>query len=201
MRASGFMKVSTFVGVTLLVGSSFLGCGFNTIRPKDDQRRKDFFFPTKQLAEEPVYGKMTYAYLPSPLPERSASDYSWTETRARMRPQNGKKGEYSLMVRNEPLETVALRLAKLAHLSSYCSSLVADRRVTISTSGSIDEIAQAVAKRASIKVVVDRSNREIRFLDGQADENLGANQNLPNAELPSFNDSNDQIPDESEDGS
>jgi hypothetical protein len=69
-----------------------------------------------------------------------------------------------LDIKDRPLSEVVLILAATARYRSYCSSKVAKRRLTISSLGTLSELAMQIEDAANITVVVDHANKEVRFL-------------------------------------
>jgi hypothetical protein len=123
---------------------------------KDGKEKKTFFFPVRQLPPQSVYNRLREVRPPSVLPSSTLSK---------------SKTPKILPVLHLELESVSLEeaakvLAESARYSYYCSSIVADKRVSINSLGTIDELGQEIAQKAGIDVVVDHSNTEVRFLAG-----------------------------------
>lgn len=74
---------------------------------------------------------------------------------------------FELALENDSLCVGALALAHASRYESYCASGVGARKITLHRLGTVDELAEAIAKEGQIKVVVDHENREIRFLANQ----------------------------------
>ena len=118
-------------------------------------KKKVYGAAHQQLAPQPVYNRLRNVELPYVMP-----------------PQNVETaGEkyfpvVHLELKNARLEEAAAALADLARYHSYCSGSIADRRISVNTLGTLDELAAEIETKSKIKVVVDHDNRAIRFLAG-----------------------------------
>jgi hypothetical protein len=148
------MRVSLrlfMLGCTLLL----VGSGCSSSQPpavsKDPQVYK---IQTRKLPPDPVYNRVTWAHLPDSMPgislPRSAS--------AQIAPI------ITFDVNNAKLEDAARSLAATMQYASYCSSVIADQRLTLRRLGTIDELAEAISQQARISVSVDHEGRVLRFL-------------------------------------
>ena len=113
---------------------------------------------TQQYAQEPVYSRIRYVYLPEPIPSSSAP----------LGPEI--PHQFNFKVKSVPLSKAAKILASLSSYDSYCSGSIADRRLTLQKTGTVDELAEAIAQQAQIRVVVDHQNREVRFFNEQGEQ-------------------------------
>jgi hypothetical protein len=147
----------TSVGVIIVAASLCTACTphVKEWEPNKDEK-KVFFFPVRSLPPQPVYSRVMEVRPPSVLPPRSLP----TAPGPKILPV------LHLELQAVPLEEAAKVLAKSARYSYYCSSLVADKKVSIDSLGTIDELGQMIAKKANVEVVVDHSNQEVRFLSG-----------------------------------
>lgn len=124
-------------------------------KPFDPNKERKFFsVAVRQLPPEPVYNRLAVAYLPEPLPSRSIVPASHT----RLSPI------FQFEMKNATLEQTARILANMSRYTSYCSSVIANRKINIIAVGTIDEIAEFIAAKAGINVSIDHANREVRFL-------------------------------------
>ena len=71
---------------------------------------------------------------------------------------------YDIDFGDATLEEAARILGQSARYASYCASSIADQRITLSTLGTLDELAHALAREAKVQVVVDHHNHEVRFI-------------------------------------
>jgi hypothetical protein len=72
-------------------------------------------------------------------------------------------------VQDVTLKEAALVLASTTRYRSYCSSLIADQRLTLDGLGTLDELADEIETLAGIQVVVDHEHKEVRFLARDSD--------------------------------
>ena len=139
--------------LALLINIS--ACGNTQIKPfNPNSERKYFGVAVRKLPPEPVYNRLMTAYLPEPLPNRDFKKVSFT----RLNPV------FQFEMKDATIEETARVLANIARYTSYCSSVIASRKINLTTVGTIDEIGQYIGEKAGIKVVVDHANHEVRFL-------------------------------------
>lgn len=146
--------------LAITICSGILGCG-STPQPKPVKEEDRFyFFPTRQLAPQPVYGRIREVRPPEPLPleERPAPAGPPLEPVIHLELKNATLGE------------TAKVLGEAHRYSYYCSSLVARQRVTVNRLGTIDELAEHLAEVADVAVTVDHDLRELRVLRKEGDE-------------------------------
>ena len=65
---------------------------------------------------------------------------------------------------NSTFDEVALILANTAKYSAHCDPDIANKKVSIITLGTIDEIAKEIENETGITVNIDHKNKEVRFL-------------------------------------
>jgi hypothetical protein len=140
--------------IALVATSLICSCGGSEKPYEPHQERKYFTFPARQLAPEPVYNRLTLVRPPDPLPD---SDLQESDAPV-IHPV------IHLDIKDASLEQAARVLASAARYNAYCSSLIADRTITMSELGTIDELAKRISRKANIEVVVDHQNAEVRFL-------------------------------------
>ncbi len=118
------------------------------------KRPNTYRMATRQIPPQPVYGATTWVRPPQMAPNRKveASDADVIQQIVK------------LDIKDRPLSEVVLILAATARYRSYCSSKVAKRRLTISSLGTLSELAMQIEDAANITVVVDHANKEVRFL-------------------------------------
>lgn len=148
------MRVSlrlSMLGTLLIMVLS--GCS-STPSPTVSKEPQVYKIQTRKIAPDPVYNRVIWAHLPDSMPSlsmpRSAS--------AQIAPI------ITFDVSNVKLEDAARTLAATMQYASYCSSVIADQRLTLRRLGSIDELAEAISQQARISVSVDHEGRVLRFL-------------------------------------
>ncbi|MBN8547978.1 MAG: hypothetical protein J0M12_01545 [Deltaproteobacteria bacterium] len=129
------------------------GCSSTTKEWKPDQEKKAFAPIYHQVPPQPVYNRLRYVNLPSTMPPAEITT-------------NAKEilPVFHLDLKNATMEEAARALAATARFDSYCSSLIAERRISINRLGTIDELADEIETSADITVQVDRENHTVRFL-------------------------------------
>ena len=141
------------LGIFLTCAMFATGC--SDLKPYEPHKeRKNFFYPTRQNAPEPVYNRVKLVHLPSPLPGRSYEREGLTPTPPLLH----------LELIKASLEEAAQALATANNYSSYCSSFIAKRPITIDVEGTVEEIADKIAVQEHINAIVDHENHEIRFI-------------------------------------
>ena len=109
---------------------------------------------TRQLPPEPVYNPVTWVRPPQIAPTRK-----YEASRA---PLVLPVMEFS--IDNAPLSEAVLVLAAPTRYATYCSSTVADQRLSLTMVGTMPEIAQEIEAKTGVRVIIDHTNREVRFL-------------------------------------
>lgn len=156
VNSSISFKATKLLGLSLLAMLCLTGCHS---KPKP-LPEKSFGVAYKKFAPEPVYNRMRYAHLPEVIP--NGGSYSASQGISVEAPMLMPVA--SLELNDATLEEASKALAQFSDYRSYCSSLIADRKISIARVGTLDELAQAISNLAHIKVVVDHNNRSISFL-------------------------------------
>ena len=130
------------------------GCfgGINKPEWQPIPKKKIAFPADRQAPAQPIYNRLRFVNLPEPMPGAIASN-----DRPLMLPV------VQLSVKDQSLEEVGTLLAQSARYSVYCASSLAHQKLSLEGLGTIDELAEQVAKKASVKIVVDHSSREVRI--------------------------------------
>ncbi|MCB0331916.1 MAG: hypothetical protein KDD55_00385 [Bdellovibrionales bacterium] len=115
----------------------------------------------RQLPPEPVYNRLRWVEPPEVMPKR---DRQFTDTRPLVLPV------FHLSLEDSTLKEASLVLAGTSRYHSYCSSKIADQKISLQSLGTIDELAQLIASQANIRVIIDHTNKEVRFLAQPAAE-------------------------------
>ena len=148
-------------GILLLLLSTLSAC-FAGAGPAPEKKRTTFAVAYRALPPEPVYGRLSMVRLPEPAPsaEMPVSDSP------RMLPV------MHLELKNVTMSEAAQALAETARYRSYCDPNLASRRVSFNSLGTIDELAQNLARSNSVSVSVDHANREVKVLAYQVKPQL-----------------------------
>ena len=144
------MKSSILTSI-LIIAVVLTGCSAKG--PVKDEVRLNKIHD-KQLPSEKVYGRLKWVYAPSTLPDEPG-------LAAEEAPKINKIVHFTL--KKGKLSEAATALASISNYSSYCSSEIADRPISLDMLGTIDEIAEAISQNAGISVVVDHSTKAVQF--------------------------------------
>jgi hypothetical protein len=112
---------------------------------------------TRQLPPEPVYGRLRWVRPPEVMPRRGIP----TTAAGLMLPV------VHLQVDKAGVCEAAQIVGATVRYRTYCSSLIADKRVTLNMLGTLDELVGAISEESGAKIVVDHTNKEIRFVAGR----------------------------------
>lgn len=151
----------TSIRIIALTALLLAGAGCSSKGPKEwkpEVERHLFGIAVRQDAPQPVYKRTRLVYPPSPLPQPAVS-------------RNAAPGIFPVIhldLEDASLEEASRILGQSARYASYCASTIADQRITLSTLGTLDELASALEREANISVVVDHHNREVRFIAKRA---------------------------------
>src|SRR5690606_1426600 len=108
----------------------------------------------RQTAPQPVYNRLRWVHPPEVLPARATHE----STAPTIFPV------FHVDLRNSTLEEAARVLAATARYESYCSSAIANRKISFNRLGTLNELAAALAASAGITVQVDHDMKTVRFL-------------------------------------
>jgi hypothetical protein len=152
------VKALFFLASSSLLATSLTGCGPTIAEAKVDKTRKVYRIATRQHPPEPVYSRTRWVRPPEIKPERENS----AAAAPLILPV------VQLEVADAPLKEVAQILAATSRYRSYCAPSISQRTVSITSLGTIEELAHQIELEAGIRVVVDHTLQEIRFLGGQS---------------------------------
>lgn len=166
MTTSTNKTILTRTAAAALVIASLFGCSRHTV---EDTERKVFGVTVRRYDPQPVYKRTRLVHLPAPIPVAR----NYRNSAPLILPV------IHFELTDASLEEAARILGETSRYSSYCASSVADKHITLTALGTVDELAKKIAKVAEIETVVDHHNREIRFLAREE----GDEEVLPNPEL------------------
>lgn len=131
------------------------GCG-PSLKEWSPERTQVGFAPVyHQVPPQPVYNRLRWVNPPSVLPARQEVASNSTPLIIPV---------FHLDLKNATMEEAAQVLGATARFDSYCSSSIADRKISINRLGTIDELAEEIENSAGITVQVDRESQTVRFL-------------------------------------
>jgi hypothetical protein len=137
------------------IGLTLSACGPTVKEWSPDRQKVGYAQAYRQLPPQPVYNRLRWVYAPEVLPARETSSESSAPTIMPV---------FHLDLKNATLEEAARTLAATTRFSSYCSSTIADRKISINRLGTVDELAGEIAGAAGITVQIDRQSQTVRFL-------------------------------------
>ncbi len=141
------------IAICVIASLFSTACSVNSSKPKSKER-KYYMGAVRQLAPDPVYSRLRWVQLPEPLPSKELAPPS----PFRILPV------YSFDVKDAKIEDVAKLLGDTSRYSSYAASNIKEKKISIQTLGTVDEIAEAIGRKAQIDVTVDHETKEVRFL-------------------------------------
>jgi len=133
------------------------GCGADLKEWAPERERVGIAPVYRQVPPQPVYNRLRWVHLPEVLPVSSLSSSAPAILPV-----------FHLVLKNATLEDAAHTLAAMTRFDSYCSSSLADRKITIDRLGTLDELAAEIAVAAGITVQIDRASETVRFLPKMA---------------------------------
>lgn len=148
------IKLYTFillVSLPLITGCAFLGY-YEKGTPKE---KIVFKVADTTHAMQPIYGTHRTVLPPyvnpsRDLPESDAKFYP----RYRIKPQAGSTVE-------QATETLAATMG----YRYYCSSLVAERKISLDKTGTIQQLIEELESKGHVRVVIDEELKDIRVFD------------------------------------
>ncbi|MCB0320342.1 MAG: hypothetical protein KDD60_05395 [Bdellovibrionales bacterium] len=143
--------------VSTIILSVCLLCGCSSHEFEEPAQVRVYSIADRQLPRDPVYSRLRWVHLPEMHPARHVEV---NPERPLLLPVN------HFSIQDKPLCDAAALLAGSARYSAYCSSLLKDEKISLEALGTIDEIATLIEKNSQARVIVDHSNREVRFLLG-----------------------------------
>ncbi len=155
MNISLTLKIGLAAMVLFMTGCS----GPKQKEWKPEKERRAHAVAYRQLAPEPVYNRLRWVHAPDNLPARSVDPSSDSDSAAPVIfPIT------HLDLKSATLEEAGRALASSARYTSFCSSSISGRRVTLSKLGTIDELAAALAQTADVRVQIDHEGKAVRIL-------------------------------------
>ncbi len=132
---------------------SLLGaCGPTTQEWTPAKKPKAYLVSYRQTAPQPTYNRLTWVNSPDVLPSKELPQ----------RPGERIMPIFHLELKNTPVDEAALVIAGTSRYTSTCSSSDCKHKVSLNTLGTTDELAEELAKKSGMHVIVDHDNGEIR---------------------------------------
>jgi len=115
---------------------------------------------TRQLPPQPVYSATRFVRPPEMNPSRDP-EASNADVVIPI---------FNFSIQNRTLSETILVLAATVRYSSFCDKSIANRRLTLTTIGTVDEIAKEIQEKVKIKIEIDHQKKQVRFLPAQGVE-------------------------------
>lgn len=142
--------------LSLLLIPGLLACsGGKEYLNQVSKEKPAYSIATRQLPPDPAFSMTKWVRPPLMKPSREMPEQISSK---RISPVVHYK------VQDVTLKEAALVLASTTRYRSYCSSLIADQRLTLDGLGTLDELADEIETLAGIQVIVDHEHKEVRFL-------------------------------------
>lgn len=154
MIQTGFMNQKFSVACMAVLLSTLSACGPALKDWAPERDKKAHAIAYRQTAPQPVYSRLRWVHLPETMPAREIPE-SEAPTIFPV---------FHLDLKNASLEEAARALAATTRYSSYCSSSLVDRKISMNRLGTLDELAHEIAATTGISVQVDHSMKTVRFL-------------------------------------
>ena len=132
--------------ILIIVMLSMSGCHYKYTGTNSTLDRRVHIFAVRQSPLAPTYNRIRTVHLAEPLPSRDNHPVS------------------NRIITPVFQFEVALILANTAKYSAHCDPDIANKKVSIITLGTIDEIAKEIENETGITVNIDHKNKEVRFL-------------------------------------
>ena len=146
MRISARNSIVTAASIVLLCVVS--GCAKEPQAPPKVEPLYKVGF--RQLPPEPVYNRMRWGHLPSVITTAKESEAPLILP------------EMSFELKNGTVKEGLTLLADAVRYSAKVSSLIADRSLSLTATGTLDELAGKIGRVSGVTVVVDHDARELR---------------------------------------
>ncbi len=156
------MKRLVMLGLLLMLQ----GC---TKTPKVEPQPQ---YAHRQLPPEAVYGRFLLARLdevPTVTGQQRSPDQPESSPKARMAEEPEQLGIVGIELNKATLSTAASKLSAATGYRVYVSSKVSKRIVSTQITGTIEELATAIAQDSNTVVHLDHEAHVIRFIAQEAD--------------------------------
>lgn len=141
-----------FIGIIALS----LSVLFTACAPKIEPSKIAVYkIATRQLPPEETYSRLKWVRPPQVLPAKHINS------------QENKNQIFLIThfdVKNMPLNEAILVFSAANRYKSNCKKSIANKRITLSTVGTMHEIARKIEKIAGIQVLIDHNRKTVRFL-------------------------------------
>lgn len=151
-----YQKVPSGILALTLVLSSCTG------QQERELPKKEYRVADRQLPADATYSRLRWVHLPETHPQSSDKMRLSERKRSKLLPT------VHISLKETPICDAAKALAELGNYHHYCSSLIKKESISINALGTIDEFARKIEANHSVRVIIDHTNREVRFLSDTA---------------------------------
>lgn len=155
------MKHSSSLTLALVL---IAGCSSSTTSSVSPEKAsKAFTVANRQLAPEPVYNRLRWVQLPEVLP---TAQYT-SSTKAKSQDSLKKPMMFPVInfeLKDGTLQEASQMLAASSQYKAFCDPSFAANPISVTMLGTIHEIANKISEVSGIDVLIDHTNREVRFV-------------------------------------
>jgi hypothetical protein len=139
------------------------GCSSSKPVPPKKEVSKAFPVANRQLAPEPVYSRTRWVQLPEVLPASGANALKPAKSRQALeKPMMFQVINFELD--DGTLKEAAQMLAASSRYQAFCDPSFAEKKISINMLGTIHEIANKISEASGVDILIDHTNREVRFV-------------------------------------
>ena len=154
--------MKAFFASVLVIGI-LAGCSSSKPQSQVKKTSKAFSVANRQLAPEPVYNRTRWVQLPEVLPATGANTLKSNKRRADLE-QPMMFSVINFELENGTLKEAAQMLAASSRYQAFCDPSFANKSINIKMLGTIHEIANKISEASGVDVLIDHTNREVRFV-------------------------------------
>lgn len=140
---------------------SIVGCSKPKVKPPTVP--DTFMTAKRQLAPEPVYNRLRWVHLPDVMPRTGPHKLQSARSRANLK-QPMMFPVIHFELNNGTLNEAAQMLAASSSYRAFCDASFANNKISLEMLGTIHEIANKISEISGVEVLIDHSNREVRFV-------------------------------------
>lgn len=155
-----YSRVALAAAACALLG----GCGPAMKEWEPNRTPRAYLISYRQTAPQPTYNRLHWVHSPDLLPSKELPEAS----PERVMPV------FHLELKNTPVDEAALVIAGTSRYSAKCSSSDCRKKVSLNVLGTTDELAEELARKSGMRVIVDHEQGEVRVAGRAATENPAA---------------------------
>ncbi len=142
---------------------TMIGTGCSHPKVKPPTVPDTFMTAKRQLAPEPTYNRLRWVHLPDVMPRAGQDKLQSTRARANLeQPMMFPVIHFELA--DGTLNEAAQMLAASSRYKAFCDPSFANNKISLEMLGTIHEIANKISGISGVEVLIDHTNREVRFV-------------------------------------